>query len=102
MTPIIADAAVPPGTIYALPSDVLNAIYRTEQAARDACTWFGLYLFAPILFPDYWRYISPALETATRRAINDLDNHILSAQRIIAQAASEKRIGCITNIGEPK
>jgi len=96
--PLIADDGVPPGTLYMLPPDVLRAIQAGDEAARRACVWFGLYLFAPILFPRYWRHIAPTLETATRRAINDLDNCMLAAERIIQHAASEKRIGAITNI----
>lgn len=100
--PIETSDLVPEGTIYMFPSDVTQALANTNRAGNAAIVWMFFYLFAPMLWPTQWRHVRPTLETNARRAFNDFENHALSTERIIHKAAAEKRIGVITNIGEPK
>lgn len=99
MTPFIISDAVPEGSLYMLPPDVVQALHEAEVATVRAVTALGLFVFAKVLFPGTWPYIYERLHVRAQWALRRQQVTLARSEEIITKAAKERRIGSIINIG---
>lgn len=97
--PMIADDSIPPGTLYMLPPDVMEAMRDSTGSSERAIAAVMLYVFGAMAWPDLWWLIGEHLYQNARRKMLAAEAMVARAELIIHAAAQEKRIGMITNLG---
>jgi hypothetical protein len=94
---LIANDNVPPGTLYMLPRDVLQATHDALKASEEAVAAVAVY-YLGAMCSQHWWWLALLYANAKRKMLA-AEGMVAQAELIIQTAASEKRIGCITNIG---
>lgn len=100
--PIEIDEQMPPGTLYMLPSDVKSSIDKATAIAQLAFEAAVVCYFAPLFLGRFYPQAIEELMWLAGRFVLASQYSSEDVRVVIKKAGAEKRVGCITNIGESK